>query len=228
MDNVKDNVRRVRDRVQRCLERCGRAQDRITVVGITKTWDADMVETLLDAGIEHIGENRVQELLAKHERVARPCRWHLVGHLQRNKVTKVVGKVACIQSLDSVRLAGTIDRICGERGVRATVYMQINTSAEDSKHGFDPEEAVERADELGAFEHLDVAGLMTIGPTSMDTADTRRCFRRLFDLREAIRRSTACRPDELSMGMTGDFETAIEEGATVIRLGRILTGERLR
>jgi pyridoxal phosphate enzyme (YggS family) len=228
MENVRDNVRRVRDRIQRCLERCGRAQDRITVVGITKTWEADMVEALLDAGIEHIGENRVQELLAKHERIERPCQWHLVGHLQRNKAAKVVGPVACIQSLDSMRLAGTLDRICGERGVRATVYMQINTSGEGSKHGFDPEEAVERADELGACGNLDVAGLMTIGPTSMDPADTRRCFRQLFDLRESIRRSTACKPVELSMGMTGDFETAIEEGATVLRLGRILTGERLR
>lgn len=221
-------MQRVRDRIRETLERCGRSGDRITVVGITKTWDADMVEALLDAGIEHIGENRVQELLAKQDQVDRPCHWHLVGHLQRNKASRVVGRVACIQSLDSMRLAAALDRLGAEREVRTPVYIQVNTSGEDSKHGFEPGEVVERADELAGFEHLEIAGLMTIGPTSMDPSATRRCFRGLFGLRESIHRSTRCRPRELSMGMTGDFESAIEEGATVIRLGRVLTGERLR
>ncbi len=226
MENIKDNVKKVRERVETALDRCGRSGETVTVVGITKTWGADMVDAVLEAGINHVGENRVQEFLAKHEQVKSPCDWHLVGHLQRNKATKVVGKFSCIQSLDSIRLASVLDRLSGEAGIRTNVYMQVNTSGEANKSGFGLDEAAERAEELCVFENLDLTGLMTIGPVSMDPIQTRNCFRQLFRLREHINRATGRNLTQLSMGMTGDFEVAIEEGATVVRLGRILTGER--
>ena len=228
MGIIEDNIKKVRERIQIALDRCGRSGESVTVVGITKTWGADMVDALLEAGIEHVGENRVQEFLAKYEQVTRPCNWHLVGHLQRNKATKVVGQFSCIQSLDGIRLAAALDRLSGEHGIQTAVYMQVNTSGESNKHGFGLDEAAERADELSAFDNLDLQGLMTIGPMSMEPVQTCKCFKQLFGLREQINRSACCNLRQLSMGMTGDFEVAIEEGATVVRLGRILTGERTR
>lgn len=228
MEKIRDNVLRVRERVQSTLERCGRAGDSVTIVGVTKTWGPEVVDALVQAGIGDIGENKIQEFLGKRDRVTNPCRWHLVGHLQRNKATKAIGAFSCIQSVDSVRIAGALDRLGAERGIRTPVFLQVNTSGEPNKHGFAADEAVERADELSALAHIEVSGLMTIGPVSMDPAETRACFRRLFELRERINRSTKCAPTHLSMGMTGDFEIAIEEGATVVRLGTILTGERSR
>ncbi len=228
MDTIKNNVEKVRERIRNVLDRCDRSNDQLTVVGITKTWGADMVESLLDAGITHVGENRVQEFLVKHDQVKRQCHWHLVGHLQRNKAGKVIGRADCIQSLDSVRLAATLDRLSAEMGTSTNVYMQVNTSSEENKYGFAEEEAVERAEEIAAYTHLNLEGLMTIGPVSMDPDETRGCFRRLRRLKERVNQETSLNLTQLSMGMTGDFETAIEEGATVIRLGRILTGERLR
>ena len=121
-----------------------------------------------------------------------------------------------------------LDRLGGQRGLRTSVYLQVNTSGEENKYGFDPGEAVERAAEIASFKNLDLDGMMTIGPATMDPEKTRSCFRQLYKLREKVNQSTGREVAHLSMGMTGDFEMAIEEGATVIRLGRILTGERTR
>lgn len=226
MSSVRDNVLRVQERLERALERAGRSGERVTIVAVTKTFGPDVVNAVIEAGIEDIGENRVQELLVKQEAVKRPCRWHLVGHLQRNKATKVAGTVHCIQSLDSIRLAETLDRLGRERGVRIRGFLQVNTSVEASKHGFGVDEAVDGAAEIAAMSSIDLNGLMTIGPVSMDPVVTRECFRRLRRLREEINRAVERPLTELSMGMSGDFEAAVEEGATVVRLGRVLTGER--
>jgi pyridoxal phosphate enzyme (YggS family) len=222
MSSVRDNVLRVRERVDSALARAGRSGERVTVVGITKTFGPEMVEALVEAGVDDIGENRVQEFLTKYGEAARPCRWHLVGHLQRNKATKVIGKFHCIQSLDSVRLAETLDRLGRESGLRTRAFLQVNTSVEESKHGFPPDAAREMAVEID----IDLDGLMTIGPVTMDPVETRKCFEQLYRLRDQINRFLDPPLTELSMGMSGDFEAAIEEGATVVRLGRILTGER--
>ena len=226
MSSVRDNVLRVQDRLQAALQRAGRSGERVTIVAVTKTFGPDMVDAVVEAGIEDIGENRVQEFLEKRGAVMHACRWHLVGHLQRNKATKVVGAFHCIQSLDSVRLAETLNRLGGERGVVTRAFLQVNTSVEESKHGFSADEAVDCAAEIAALPHIDLAGLMTIGPVSMDSVDTRNCFRQLSRLRDEINRSVDRPLAELSMGMSGDFEVAVEEGATVVRLGRVLTGER--
>jgi pyridoxal phosphate enzyme (YggS family) len=228
MDSIRDNVMRARERVAAALERAGRPDDHVTLVGVTKTWGADMVDALVEAGVEDVGENRIQEFLEKQGHVSRKCRWHMIGHLQRNKAVKAVGQFHCIQSFDSLRIAETLDRLGRERGVTTRALLQVNTSGESSKHGFAEESAEAGAAEIASLDAVDIEGLMTIGPVTMDPDETRRCFRRLFALRQKIRRSTGLALPELSMGMSGDFEMAIEEGATVVRLGTVLTGTRSR
>jgi pyridoxal phosphate enzyme (YggS family) len=198
----------------------------VTVVAVTKTFGPDMVEAILAAGIRDIGENRVQELLAKCDAVRGECRWHLVGPLQRNKAGKVVGRVHLLQAIDSARVAETVDRIAGERGERAAMLLEVNMSGEASKHGVAPGEAVAVAERIARLASLDFRGLMTIGPLGGTPDDTRRCFRELHALAETARRATGLALPDLSMGMSDDFETAVEEGATLIRVGRVITGER--
>jgi pyridoxal phosphate enzyme (YggS family) len=226
MSLIRDNVLRVRDRVDAALRSCGRDGDHVTIVGVTKTWGPEMVDALVEAGIEDVGENRVQEFLGKQDRVNRPCRWHLVGHLQRNKATKAIGLFHCIQSLDSVGIAETLSRLGVERGVSTRVLVQVNTSRETSKHGLPAAEAEEAVAAIAELPAIVMNGLMTIGPVSTDPDETRRCFQELYRLRERINRVAERPLTELSMGMSGDFESAIREGATIVRLGTVLTGKR--
>lgn len=226
MTSIRDNVLRVQERVADALDRAGRSGDRVTVVGVAKTWGPEMVDALVDAGIGDVGENRIQEFLGKCERVNRPCRWHMVGHLQRNKATKAIGRFHYIQSLDSVRLAEALSRLGDERGLSTRALLQVNTSREPSKYGLSAEEAEEAAATIAQLPAINLEGLMTIGPVSIDPSETRRCFQDLYRLRERINRSLEAPLRELSMGMSGDFEAAIEEGATIIRLGTVLTGPR--
>ena len=226
MGTIPDNVRHLRERVEAAAGRAGRAPEAVTIVAVTKTFGADVVDRVIDCGIRDIGENRVQEWLAKADAVRGECRWHLVGPLQRNKAGKVVGRVHLLQAIDGVRIAETVDRIAGERGVRAAVLLEVNMSGEAAKHGVAPREALAAATELAGLEHIEFRGLMTVGPLEGGPDDTRRCFRRLRALAEDARRATGLALPELSMGMSDDFEMAIEEGATIIRVGRVITGER--
>jgi pyridoxal phosphate enzyme (YggS family) len=226
MQSIADNVSRVRERVHSALERAGRGADEVTIVAVTKTFGAEVVREVIQAGILDIGENRVQELLVKQEAVGAACRWHLVGPLQRNKAGKVVGRVALIHSIDGVRIAETVDRIARERGERTRVLLEVNTSGEESKHGVRPADAPLVAEAVARLASVDLEGVMTIGPASVDMAETRACFRTLARLARELRAATGRKLPVISMGMSEDFETAIEEGATMIRLGRVLTGER--
>ena len=228
MSKIQENVARVHERVEAALQRSGRSGERVTIVGVTKTFGPEVVTELIQAGITDIAENRLQEFLAKRGDVDGDCRWHFVGHLQRNKATKAIGRFFCLQSLDSVRLAETLNRLGEEHGVVTRVYLQVNTSVETSKHGFAIETAVENAAVIDELSNLELAGLMTIGPTSMEHQETRKCFQSLYRLREDVNRVLGRELRDLSMGMSGDFEMAIEEGASVVRLGTILTGERTR
>ncbi|HEU4364397.1 MAG TPA: YggS family pyridoxal phosphate-dependent enzyme [Candidatus Krumholzibacteria bacterium] len=226
MGTIADNVRRVRERVESAARRAGRRSEDITIVAVTKTFGPDVVEEILRAGITDIGENRVQELLLKADAVRGACRWHLVGPLQRNKAGKVVGRVHLIEAIDGARIAEAVNRIAGERGLRAAVLLEVNMSGEAAKHGVAPPEAAVVAETLAGLAHLDFRGLMTIGPLSGGAAETRRCFRDLAALAGGLRRATGLELPELSMGMSDDFEIAIEEGATLIRPGRVIAGER--
>jgi len=225
-ENVAGNVERVRERVAAACQRAGRDSAGVTLVGVTKTFGPEMVDEVVAAGVEDVGENRIQEFLAKSPEVERPCRWHLVGPLQRNKATKAIGRFHLVQSIDRVAIAQTLDRLGEERGLVTRALLQVNTSGEPSKHGVGPNEAAAALDEIAVLAHIEIAGLMTIGPLSSDPEDTRRSFRLLFELRERLRGTSGLDLTELSMGMSGDFEMAIEEGATIIRLGTVITGPR--
>jgi len=226
VSTIRGNVERVRERVESALRRAGRPEDAVTVVAVTKTFGADVVDEVIRAGIVDIGENRVQEFLAKRDAVTLPCRWHLIGPLQRNKATKAIGAFHMIQAVDGVRIAQTLDRLGQERGLTTRVLLEVNTSGEESKHGIGVDEAADVAGEIASLPNLALEGLMTIGPLDPDPDATRRCFQALARLRDSIAAAIARPLPHLSMGMSGDFEMAIEEGATIVRVGRVITGER--
>jgi pyridoxal phosphate enzyme (YggS family) len=226
VDPLLARVEALRERVFAVERRSGRDRGAVTVVAITKTFPVEMVRSVLAAGIHDIGENRVQEMLAKSAEVDAPCRWHLVGPLQRNKAGKVAGLVHLLHAMDGVPIAQTLDRIACERGIRVRVLLEVNTSGEATKHGVEPSEAPAIAETLASLTGLDWQGLMTIGPAGGDLGAARRCFQQLRLLAEEMRRRSGLALGELSMGMSDDFEPAIEEGATIIRVGRLITGER--
>lgn len=227
MPSIADNIARVRDRVRAALRRAGREGEDVTIVAVTKTFGEEIVRAVIEAGIHDIGENRVQELLSKQDAIgAGGCRWHLVGPLQRNKAGKVVGRVDLIHAVDGVRIAETVDRIARERGVRVRALLEVNTSGEASKHGVTPDGARAAGEALARMEWLAWDGLMTIGPATGGESEARACFRMLVGLAHELRASTGCALPILSMGMSDDFEPAIEEGSTLVRIGRAITGAR--
>jgi pyridoxal phosphate enzyme (YggS family) len=223
-----ENLARVRERIARAAERSGRSASDITVVAVTKTFGPETVEEAVRGGIADVGENRVQEFLEKADRVSLDCRWHLVGHLQTNKVNKAIGRFTMIQSVDSIKLAERLSRVGGERGITTDILIEINTSGEPSKYGFEPEETVAAYGGIVRLPALSVRGLMTVGPWVEDEAVVASAFGTLRNLKEEIERSDShdLLLEHLSMGMSDDFELAIREGSTMVRLGRVLFGDR--
>jgi len=224
--SIEKNVAAVRDRISDALRRSGRPSDAVTVVGVTKRFGPERVEALIRAGIEDIGENRIQEFSEKQPQVHLPCRWHLVGTLQRNTAAKAIGRFHLIHSIDSVRLAETLDRLGGGEDVVTRILLQVNTSGESTKHGFAPEETLDQAGEILRLPCLKLEGLMTIGPLTRNVSEIRRSFETLRDLGDRLRKALEVPSVELSMGMSDDYEIAVEEGATIVRLGTVLLGHR--
>jgi pyridoxal phosphate enzyme (YggS family) len=226
--SIEENLLRVRERIQRAAERAGRTSGEITLVAVTKTHGPDVVEEAIRAGISDIGENRMQEFLRKAGEVDLPCRWHLVGHLQTNKINKAVGRFALVHSVDSIRLAEKLAAASERRGTVTDVLCEVNTSGEESKYGFQPEATPEACARIAALAGLRVRGLMTVGPWVSDQSVVAESFVTLRRLKERIERESAgeIMLEHLSMGMTDDFEIAIAEGSTIVRLGRVLFGER--
>ena len=200
-------------------------QHPVRIIGVTKTHGPEAVRAAAVAGLDAVGENRVQEALQKQEALTDlRIEWHLIGTLQRNKVRNAVGRFALIHSVDRADLGAELDRRVSP-GIRQRVLVQVNCSAEPHKGGVSPESLPDLLDELQRLERLDVQGLMTMSALTEDRAEQRRAFRLLRDLRDARERSGHQLP-ELSMGMSGDYSLAVEEGATMIRLGTVLFGER--
>jgi PLP dependent protein len=218
----------VRDRVARAQERAGRVDD-VRIVAVTKGHPPETARAALRAGIRLLGENRIQELAEKVEAVGREvAEWHMIGHLQRNKARPGIRLFDWIHSVDSLRLATALSKEAVRVGGVVRGLLQVNVSGEETKGGFEDLEVVTALDTIAGLEGLEVHGLMTMAPWTDDEAVLRRTFRRTRELLEACARA---RPDvlrgrELSMGMTNDFEIAIEEGATIVRLGTVLFGER--
>lgn len=226
--SFEDNLEYVRERIASAAERTGRSGSDVTIVAVTKTFGPEIVETAVRGGIIDIGENRVQEFLSKAEQVSLECSWHLIGHLQTNKVNKVAGRFAFIQSVDSIKLAEKLSRVGEERGIVTDILVEVNTSGEESKHGFAPEETIEAFGSISRLAALRVRGLMTVGPWVSDTAVITAAFKGLRKLKEQIEKAGTGETvlEHLSMGMSDDFEIAIAEGSTMVRLGRVLFGER--
>ena len=198
----------------------------VTIVAVTKGFAADAVQAALDAGLPDIGENRVQEALDKMTGgLERRATWHLIGHLQRNKVKLVTGRFALIHSVDSVALAEELDRRASAAQVRQRVLLQVNLAGEEQKSGCTLEEAPGLARRIQALPSLALEGMMTLAPLTDDVAVQRRTFRDLRALRDRLQEEGPWLPT-LSMGMSSDYATAVEEGATVIRLGTVLFGSR--
>lgn len=197
----------------------------VAIVGVTKTHGAEAVRAAEQAGLRDVGENRVQEALAKQEAAAGVgVRWHLIGTLQRNKARQVAGRFALVHSVDRIELAAELDRRV-EPGSRQPVLVQVNCSDESQKGGVAPGDLATLLDGLRGMSRLDIRGLMTMSALTDDQQEQRRAFRRLRELRDAAEREGHRLPD-LSMGMSGDYPIAVEEGATMIRLGTVLFGER--
>lgn len=220
MNDIARNIAEVRTRIAIAAERTGRAPGDITLVAISKTHPAEVVAAAFAAGLRDFGENRVQEaaskVIALREQGIRP-RWHLVGHLQRNKVQAAINLFDILHSVDSERLAEAISAAATHP---VPVLIEVNVAGEDTKYGVAPEAVSKLVARIGNLPHLELAGLMTVAPRVDDPEDVRPVFRQLRHLRDAAGLR------ELSMGMTDDFEVAVEEGSTLVRVGRAIFGER--
>ena len=220
--SVAEQLTRVRERMAAACRRAGRSPDEMTLVGVSKGVPAQRVAEAYAAGLQDMGENRVQEAADKIEALAaqgvRP-RWHLVGHLQTNKAKTVTGLFAILHSVDSVRLAQALSRRAREP---LPILLEVNVAQEASKFGFTPQEVASALRSIVDLPNLDVRGLMTIAPQTDQPESVRPVFQRLRELRDELGLR------ELSMGMTNDFEVAIEEGATMVRVGRAIFGERAK
>jgi PLP dependent protein len=217
----------VLSRIAAACSRVGRAPTEVSLVAVSKTVAADRLRDAVAAGFELLGENRVQEGVAKTPEVP-GARWHLVGPLQGNKARKAITVFECIESVDSVGLAERLDRLAVElrEGSRYPVLLQVNVDDDPAKAGFAPPALEDAVAALGELPHLEILGLMTIGRLAQDAAAARTTFRRLRELSERLRASSPVIGSALSMGMSDDFEIAIEEGATIVRVGRALFGDR--
>jgi PLP dependent protein len=227
-EQLAENIAQVRARIAQAAERVGRDQAEIILVAVSKTQSVELVEMAYNLGVSDFGENRVQEGLAKivHFPYEGAC-WHLIGHLQSNKAAKVVGPFACVHSVDTLHLAQTLNRHAQAQGRRVPILLQVNIAGEASKEGMSPEEAPQLARQIAVLPALEIEGLMTIAPLVSDPEEVRPVFRALYHLRERLQDEvTACNWRHLSMGMTDDYEVAIEEGATIVRVGRAIFGER--
>jgi PLP dependent protein len=220
MHDVATNLERVRERLARAAERAGRRAGDVLLIGVSKTVEAERIRAAVAAGVTALGENRVQEAKGKIAELGRLAAWHLIGHLQTNKVKDALPLFDMIHSLDRLELAREVERRAAARGQVVDALLQVNVAAEASKGGVGPEAVGETLDAIGKLPHLRVRGLMTIPPEVERAEDSRRWFRQLRELaeRHGLR--------ELSMGMSGDFEVAIEEGATMVRVGTAIFGPR--
>lgn len=227
VNQIRENLQAVQDDVAEACRSCGRDPSEVRLVAVSKTFSADVVVTAADCGQIDFGENRVQEARDKIPFIDRPgLRWHLIGHLQRNKVRQAVELFDLIQSVDSSRIARRLDQVCRELGKVMPVLIEVNIAEEPQKAGVIPSEAEALLREIGELENLDPRGLMAIPPFSEDSELTRPYFRRLAALLGRLNQDRMTPLQELSMGMSADYEIAIEEGATIVRVGTAIFGQR--
>lgn len=235
---MKERLQDIEERIQAACKRAGRNRSEVTLIAVSKTKPASMVKEAYQLGLRHFGENKVQELNMKLEELSdsfdEAVHWHLIGHLQRNKVRQVIDKTDLIHSVDSLRLGQMIEEEAGKKGLISDILIEVNVAQEDTKYGVPIEEVIPLITEFSKLKHIRIRGLMTIAPYVENAENNRIHFKKLHDLFIDIQSKNIDNDlkgnfdhfDILSMGMTGDFEVAIEEGATMIRVGTGLFGER--
>jgi pyridoxal phosphate enzyme (YggS family) len=228
MTDIQHNWEKVQERAVRAAQRSSRNPDEINIVAVSKTFPGECIRSAVEAGVTTIGENRVQEAWQKYQKLGKIASWHLVGHLQTNKVKRALQIFDVIQSVDSLHLAEEISRRCEQMGRDVEILLEVKTSDEPTKFGIAQDEAVEVAGRIAKLPHLKISGLMTMGKWTSNEREVRNCFQTLARLRDQINASgsLAVSLPHLSMGMSGDFEWAIEEGATIVRIGTAIFGPR--
>ena len=225
---LEENLKKVEANIQAACERCGRKREEVTLIAVSKTKPVSMLKEVYDCGIRDFGENKVQELTEKYDQLPEDMKWHMIGHLQRNKIKYIIGKTELIHSVDSLRLAEAIEAESAKKDCITDILLEVNVAQEESKFGFSSEELLKEIDRFADFPHIRVKGLMTIAPYVEDPEENRPVFRKLKELSVdiAAKNINNVRMAILSMGMTGDYEVAVEEGATLVRVGTGIFGER--
>ncbi len=226
---LQENYESVDKKITEACRRAGRNRDAVTLIAVSKTKPlSDIEELLQNTDAENFGENKVQELVDKYEYISRPVKWHMIGHLQTNKVKYIVDKVCLIHSVDSVNLAKTIEKEAAKHNVVVPVLIEVNVAGEESKFGVSVEETEDLIQQIKDFPHIHIDGLMTIAPFVANPEENRVHFRRLKELLLDINSKNIdnVHMNVLSMGMTNDYEVAVEEGATMVRVGTGIFGER--
>lgn len=226
---IKENLLQVEENIKAACDRVGRDRAEVTLIAVSKTKPITMIEEVLSYGVKSFGENKVQELTSKYEELNnRDIKWHLIGHLQTNKVKYIVDKVELIHSVDSIKLAHEINKEANKKDVICNILVEVNIANEDTKYGVKEEEALNLIKEISKLPHVRVKGLMTIAPFVEEQEKNREHFRKMRQLLIDIKSKNidnVCM-DILSMGMTGDYSVAIEEGATMVRVGTGIFGHR--
>jgi PLP dependent protein len=228
MPSIAENLERVCEQIAQAAAKAGRAIDEIEVVAITKTHPAEKVREAVEAGHTLFGESRVQEACAKIPELPSNARWHFVGHLQKNKIRHALPLFELFHSIDSLALAREMNRIAADEGMHPRVLLEVNVAGEGTKFGFSPDKLREQMEELLALQRLSILGLMTIPPLADKAEASRRYFVELRHLRDRLQTEFHVDLPQLSMGMTQDFPIAVEESATLVRVGTAIFGERTR
>lgn len=223
-----ENLKKVEDNVDAACRKAGRSRDEVTLIAVSKTKPVEMLSTIYNQGIRDFGENKVQEMCDKMEQLPSDIRWHMIGHLQTNKVKYIVGHTTLIHSVDSLHLAKEIEKQAEKKDVTVDILVEVNIAEEESKFGIHKEEIYELVRQIAALPHVHICGLMTIAPYVENPEDNRMYFRGIRQLSVDIAEQNIdnVNMDVLSMGMTGDYMVAIEEGATMVRVGTGIFGER--
>ena len=225
---LRDNLQEVQERIKKACERSGRNPEDVTLIAVSKTKPVEMIQEIMAEQVMDFGENKPQELKSKYEVLPKNLRWHMIGHLQRNKIKYIIDKTCLIHSVESVRLAEAINEEAKKHNLVMPVLVEVNMAKEESKFGVMPEDALSFVEEISRLSNIQVTGLMTIAPFTDNPEDNRIYFRNLrkllIDIEEKNIDNVTMR--HLSMGMTGDYEVAIEEGATMVRVGTGIFGER--
>lgn len=226
---IKENLKQVEENILRACEKAGRHRDEVILIAVSKTKPVSLIEEAYNEGERNFGENKVQEINEKYPVMPKDINWHLIGHLQRNKVKYIIDKVKLIHSVDSIRLAEQIQNEAAKTGTDMDILIQVNVAEEDTKFGLNADDTENIIREIAKFPNIHIKGLMTIAPYTDNPESNRQFFKKLKQLSVDIKSKNIdnVTMDCLSMGMTGDYQVAIEEGATLVRVGTGIFGERI-